>query len=121
MVVSYAEIGNPDTHLFSQPTGENGWVKPQEGTHLSIRQHASGSALDVGPSDSLGAEVGLSNPGVTGLGERHPALPLHNEVGQVRMFIEDGEPIDAGNQPGENGNGHLCQFSWISSPAVLSC
>ena len=57
------------------------------------------SALDVGPSDSLGAEVGLSNPGVTGLGERHPALPLHNEVGQVRRFIEDGESIDAGNEP----------------------
>ena len=73
MVVSYAAIGNPDTHLFSQQTGENGWVKPQEGTLPSIRQHAVGSALDVGPSDSLGAEVGLSNPGVTGLGERHPA------------------------------------------------
>ena len=108
MVVSYAEIGNPDTHLFSQQTGENGWVKPQEGTLPSIRQHAVGSALDVGPSDSLGAEVGLSNPGVTGLGERHPALPLHNEVGQVRRFIEDGELIDAVYQPGENGNGHLC-------------
>ena len=83
-------------------------MKPQEGTLPSIRQHAVGSALDVGPSDSLGAEVGLSNPGVTGLGERHPALPLHNEVGQVRKFIEDGESIDAVNQPGENGNGHLC-------------
>ena len=63
--------------------------------------------MDVGPSDPSGAGRGLSNPGVTGLGKRHPALPLHNEVGQVRMFIEDGEPIDAGNQPGENGNGHL--------------
>jgi hypothetical protein len=52
--------------------------------------------------------VGLSNPGVTGLGERHPALPLHNEVGHVRRFIEDGESIDAGNLPGENDNGYLC-------------
>ena len=68
-------------------------MKLQEGTLLSIRQHADGSALDVGPSDSLGAEVGLSNPGVTGLGERHPALPLHNEVGQVRKFIEEGSQL----------------------------
>ena len=88
---------NPDIHFFSQQTGENGWVKSQEETHLSLRQHADGSALDVGPSDSLGAEVGLSNPGVTGLGERHPALPLHNEVGQVRRSIEDGESIGARN------------------------
>ncbi len=95
--VSYAEIGNPVTHLLPQQTGENGWVKPQEGTHLTIRQHADESALDVGPSDSLGAEVGLSNPGVTGLDKRHPALPLHNKVGQARRSIEDGEPIDAGN------------------------
>ncbi len=84
-------------------------MKPQEGTLPSIRQHAVGSALDVGPSDLLGVEVGLSNPGVTGLGERHPALPLHNEVGQVRRLLKTGgESIDAVNQPGENGNGHLC-------------
>jgi hypothetical protein len=68
-------------------------VKPQEGTHLTIRQHADGSALDVGPSDSLGAEVGLSNPGVTGLGERHPALPLHNKVGQLRSRLKTGSQL----------------------------
>ena len=56
-VVPYSEIGNPDTHLSSQHTGENGWVKSQEETHLSLRQHADGSALDVGPSDSFSAEA----------------------------------------------------------------
>jgi hypothetical protein len=93
-----ANIDNPDTHQISELTGENGWVKPQEGTHLSIQPHADESALDSGPSDSLGAEVGLSNPGVTGLGERHPALPLHDEVGPSRMLMGDDASVDVGNQ-----------------------
>ncbi len=71
-------------------------MEPLEGSHLSTRQHAGGSALDVGPSDLLGADMGRSTPGVTGLGEG-TALPLPDEVGQVRRSIEDWESIDAGN------------------------
>jgi hypothetical protein len=65
-----------------------------ESPHLIIQPHADDSALDSGPSDSLGAEVGLSNPGITGLGKRHPALPLHDDIGPLRNLMGDGESVD---------------------------
>ncbi len=57
-------IGSPDISLLTPSTGENEWVQPQEGSHLSIRPHADESALDVGPSDLVGAGVGLSVRGL---------------------------------------------------------
>ena len=48
--------------------------------------NAGGSALDVGPSDPLGADMGLSIPGVTGLGEGAPAMPLLLNVGFEREW-----------------------------------
>ena len=42
----------------------------------------------------MGAGVGLSNPGVTGLGDRHSALPLKAfSVGLSRNLRDDGEPF----------------------------
>ena len=82
-------IGNPDTLFLSRSTGENGW-QPQAGTHPSIFKLSDESALDVGPSDLVTS--GLSNPGVTGLGDRHSALPMQAfSVGLSRSSRDDGK------------------------------
>ncbi len=88
---SIERIGNPDTLFLSRSTGENGW-QPQAGTHPSILKLSDESALDVGPSDLVTS--GLSNPGVTGLGDRHSALPMQVfSVGLSRSSRDDGEPF----------------------------
>ncbi len=52
--------GETDTRLLSPPTGENGEI-----TLPSIRPNTAESALDLGPSDLLGADLGLrTNPEV---------------------------------------------------------
>ncbi len=83
-----ADIDDLDTDTISHQTGENRTVESQAETTLpSTRQDAGESALDLDPSDSYGAQWDR--------GKGTPALPLQNEVGPVRNFIEQGESIEA--------------------------
>jgi hypothetical protein len=83
-------VAAPDTHSpLTHQTGENRRVQSQEWTLPSTRPKAGESALDVGPSDSFGADLGLSQ--VTE-GKSTPAFPLQDDVGPVISRVEDGAP-----------------------------
>ncbi len=86
-------IDNLDRQFISHQTGENGWVQPQDGLHPIIRPNAVESALDIGPSDLLGADLGLST-----VCKGTPALPLHDDVGPTRITMDDRASVPSRNQ-----------------------
>jgi hypothetical protein len=57
-------------------TEANGEVKPQEGTSLSIRDNAGELALDLDPSDLIGAALDQSHPLDAVWGDGTTAKPL---------------------------------------------